>query len=129
MNAPDEPLTATQLEILQAVQQLGPDGGTAAEVWQAIARRKDLARTTVLTWLQRLERKGWLRRHDQRDGVRYIAVYDRTETEQRLARRFVADYFAGSTPAMVKSLLGDGRIGRDELRRLKEIIAAAEKQR
>ncbi|MBK8095754.1 MAG: BlaI/MecI/CopY family transcriptional regulator [Planctomycetes bacterium] len=128
MTTPDEPLTATQLEVLQAVQQLGPAGGTAAEVWQAIIRHKDLARTTVLTWLQRLEKKGWLRRRDDRDGVRYFAVCSRAEAEQRLARRFVADYFAGSTPAMVKSLLGDGRIDRDDLRRLKEILAAAEKR-
>src|SRR5262249_55725307 len=55
-----EPLTPTQLEILQAVWELGDHGGTAPEIWQQAARLRELARTTVLTQLQRLHRKGWL---------------------------------------------------------------------
>jgi predicted transcriptional regulator len=127
MAKPDVSLTPTQLEILQAVW--AADGGASvADLWAALADKRDVARTTVLTQVQRLERRGWLRR-SERDGVAvYRAAVAREQAESRLARAFVADFFAGSAAGMVKSLLGSGRIDFDELRELKALIARAEKR-
>ena len=124
-----DPLTPVQLEILQAVWDLGTAGGTAPEIWQAVARSRPLARTTVLTQVQRLHRKGWLRRRERDGAVVFTAVCDRGEAGQRLAHRFVADFFAGSASGLVKSLLGSGKLDRAELRRLKELLDDAEARR
>lgn len=125
--APDAPLTPTQLAILQAVWSAdAADGATFAELWAALGARRDVARTTILTQVQRLERRGWLRRSD-RDGVAaYRAAITREQAERRLARRFVTDFFAGSAAGLVKSLLGDGRLRADELQAMKALIARAE---
>jgi predicted transcriptional regulator len=124
-----EPLTPTQLEILQAVWELGPDGGTAPAIWQQAQKVRELARTTVLTQVQRLHKKGWLKRRERGGAVVFRAVCDRATAEGRLARRFLADFFAGSAAGFVKSLLGDGRIDKKELERLRAAIDDAEQQR
>lgn len=126
---PDDNLTPTQLSILQAVWAAGPDGATVAAIWDHLAQQREVARTTVLTQVQRLQKRGWLRRDDQ-DGVAvYRAALDRDRAEQLLARRFVADFFAGSPAGLVKSLLGGSRLGKDELRELRSLIERAEKGR
>jgi predicted transcriptional regulator len=126
---PDEKLTATQLSILQAVWAQGDAGATVAAIWDALGRDREVARTTVLTQVQRLEKRGWLRRSGDPGIATYTATVAREQVERRLARRFVADFFAGSAAGLVKSLLGSGRVDRDELRALKEIVARAERSR
>ncbi len=129
MPKPDENLTPTQLGILQAVWTAGSTGATVAAIWDHLAQQRDVARTTVLTQVQRLEKRGWLVR-DDRDGVAtYRAALDQDRAEQLLARRFVTDFFAGSPSGLVKSLLGGSRIRKDELRELRELIERAEKGR
>lgn len=124
MATPDDNLTPTQLEILHAVWQLGPAPATVAAIWEQVQR--DLARTTVLTQVQRLEKKGWLLRTDALNAAAYRAAMPKDQAERRLAKRFVSDFFAGSTAGLVKSLLGSGRIARAELEALKAVIARAE---
>ena len=124
-----DPLTPTQLEIIQAVWNLGPGGGTAPEIWQAASRTRALARTTVLTQLQRLHKKGWLRRRERGSAIVFQAVCDRVVAEQKLAQRFVADFFAGSAAGLVKSLLGEGPVDRAELARLQAVLDEAEARR
>ena len=124
-----DPLTATQLEILQAVWELGPGGGTAKDIWQAASKVRELARTTVLTQAQRLRRKGWLRRLERGSTIVLQAVCSRADAEQKLAQRFVADFFAGSAAGLVKSLLGRGQVDRAELARLQAVLDAAEARR
>lgn len=124
-----EPLTAVQLEILQAVWELGDHGGPAPAIWQQVAKGRDLARTTVLTQVQRLHKKGWLKRRESSGAVIFTAVCDRATAEQKLARRFVADFFAGSAAGLVKSLLGSGKVDKQELQRLKQVLDDAEDRR
>ena len=126
---PTDPLTQSQLEILQAVWELGAAGGTASEIWQATEATRQLARTTVLTQVQRLHKKGWLRRSTRKGTVVFRARCDRATAEQQLARRFVTDYFDGSTTGLVRSLLGEGKVDRDEIARLRELLDDAEQQR
>ncbi|HLQ37635.1 MAG TPA: BlaI/MecI/CopY family transcriptional regulator [Planctomycetota bacterium] len=127
MTTRDSKLTATQLAILQAVWALGAECATVAAIWERIGR--DVARTTVLTQVQRLVKKGWLRRRGADGTATYAAACSRQLAEQRLARRFVTEFFAGSAAGLVKSLLGDRRIDRAELLRLQQLIADAQQGR
>lgn len=129
MPRPDEALTPTQLSILQVIWNAGSAGATVASLWEALCEHRPVARTTVLTQVQRLEKRGWLVR-DAADGVAvYRAARGREQAERTLARRFVADFFAGSAAGLIKSLLGSGRIGKRELAELKAIIDRAEQKR
>ena len=128
MPRPDEALTPTQLSILQVIWDAGPAGATVAAIWEALAQQRTVARTTVLTQVQRLEKRGWLVRGTE-DGVAvYRAAQGREQAERALAKRFVADFFDGSAAGLIKSLLGSGRIGKRELAELKAIVDRAEQK-
>jgi predicted transcriptional regulator len=67
-------LSETQLEIMNIVWRAGE--ATVGEVWKALAVRRKVARNTVLTLMERLEKKGWLRRRADGHVFRYAAARD-----------------------------------------------------
>ena len=56
---PLDQLGKLQREVVEAVWDLGE--ATVRQVWERICPKKDLAYTTILAAMQRLERSGWLR--------------------------------------------------------------------
>jgi predicted transcriptional regulator len=120
--SPDGPLTPAQYEILEAAWTAGADGVTVAEIWQSIGQSRQVARTTVLNLVDRLEKRGWLKRRSV-DGVnRYTATRSRDQTSGALANDFVDDFFGGSAPHLVMSLLGSGRLSADDVRQLRKLL-------
>jgi predicted transcriptional regulator len=120
-------LTAAQLEVLEAVWEAGPGGATVAEIWGRVARRRQVARTTVLTVVGRLEGRGWLIADDAGPIRRYRAARTREEASATLAAAFVDEFFDGSAAGLVTSLLGSGRIKPKEVERLRSILGDARK--
>lgn len=120
--SPDGPLTPTQYEILEAVWATGSDGITIAEIWQQVSERRSVARTTILNLVDRLEKRGWLKRHAAEGANRFTAAVSRDRTHASLAGEFVDDYFGGSASALVMSLLGTGRLSAEELRQLRSLL-------
>ena len=53
-------LSEAQFEIMQVVWE--GDEVTVTDVWNVLAQRRQVARNTVLTLMERLEKKGWLTR-------------------------------------------------------------------
>ena len=84
-----------------------------------------MGRTTVLNLVDRLEKRGWLARRQAQGVYRYQASLDREETTQALASGFVDDFFGGKASELVMSLLGNRRITKDELERLRQLIDKA----
>ncbi|MGH9520034.1 MAG: BlaI/MecI/CopY family transcriptional regulator, partial [Terriglobales bacterium] len=80
---PGRTLTPLELEIMQALWDLGP--APLQAVHEHVARRKPHAYTTVQTVLQVLYRKGKVTREKQQRAYLYRAV----ETRQAAARRAV----------------------------------------
>ena len=121
MAEPKGTLTGSQLEIMEALWSAGPEGLGASEIWQALSSRREVGRTTVLTLVSRLEKRGWLIPGKGR-GARYRPVLGRQEASQRLAAEFTEAFFDGSASQLVMSLLGSKRIKPEELRRLRQLL-------
>ena len=119
---PQGELTEAQLEVMEAVWAVGEKGATVAEIWEAIATKRQVARTTVLTMVTRLEERGWLTRSAMGRAHRYLAQKPRQQAVAQLARRFVQAFFSGSPSALLKSLLGEEHISPEELERLKKLV-------
>lgn len=119
--------TEAQLEILEALWDAGEDGLTAAEIWQRLSARRDLARTTVLTQIARLEQRGWLIPGKGERGARYRPARNREEAGALLAREFADAFFEGSASRLVMSLLGSRKAKPEELKRLKALLADLER--
>lgn len=121
--APEGALTPAQFEIMEVVWNHGRRGATVAEIWQEVSQARDVGRTTVLNLVDRLERRGWLKRRGGRGANRFIAALSREKTASLLAGDFVNDFFGGSASELVMSLLGSRRLSTDEILRLRELLA------
>lgn len=126
---PEGDLTAAQYELL-AVAWDGPAMGmSVAEIWQAVADRRGVMRTTVLNVVDRLEKRGWLARESIGGVYRYRPTLDRATAEARLATGFMAEFFGGSPTQLVQSLLGSDDVSSADIDRLQQVIAEAKRRK
>jgi BlaI family penicillinase repressor len=121
MPAPEGKLTAAQFEIMRLIWS-SDSGLPIGEIWDAIRARRDVSRTTVLNLVDRLEKRRWLKRKKDRDVYRYFPAVDRSATEQQMAGDFLDQFFQGSAPNLIMSLLGSKRISKEDADSLKRLI-------
>jgi predicted transcriptional regulator len=116
-------LSEAQLEIMHVVW----DGGevTVTDVWNVLAKRRPVARNTVLTLIDRLEKKGWLRRRADGQTHYYTAAAPRAATLGQVVHRLVDAAFAGSADALVLALLEGRGVSDEEARRIRQLIDKA----
>src|SRR5689334_3882874 len=105
MQEPKGGLTAAQYEIMDVIWNVGAPGVTVADIWQTIAATRDIGRTTVLNQVDRLEKRGWLRRLPGDGPTRFAATLAKEDASRQLVAGFVSDYFRGSTVDLVSALL------------------------
>ena len=92
-----------------------------------MAAHRDVARTTVLTMVNRLERRGsGSRRKEAANGLHFLASRTKEEATGQIAGQFVEAMFGGSAAELVKSLLGSQQITPQEIRRLRDLLDQSE---
>ena len=126
---PEGDLTPAQYELLALAWDGPATGMTVAEIWQAVADRRGVTRTTVLNLVDRLEKRGWLTRAIVGTVYRYKPTLDRTTAEARLATGFMAGYFGGSPTLLVQSLLGSGDVSSADIDRLEQLVVEAKRRK
>jgi predicted transcriptional regulator len=119
--APEGKLTPVQFEIMQLIWS-STQGLTIGEIWNAIRSGRNVSRTTVLNLVDRLDKRGWLKRRKDQGVFRYAAAVPRQSAEAQLAADFVEEFFAGSAANLVMSLLGSHRISKTDIQRLKRLV-------
>ncbi len=124
MALPEGNLTPAQFEIMEVVWSRGRRGVSVADVWQEISQSRDVARTTTLSLIDRLEKRGWLKRRERRGVNHFVATVTRQKAEGLLAGDFVDDFFGGSARELVMSLLGTKRLKPADVAELREMLNA-----
>jgi predicted transcriptional regulator len=109
----------------QIVDLLYEHGSMAvAEICEALPDR--LSGSAVRAMLQRLERKGYVRREDSDRGFLYTPVVADSVARKSALSEVVRVFFNGSAAGAATALLGmSDRLDSDELQRLEEMIARA----
>jgi BlaI family penicillinase repressor len=120
-------LSAAQLEIMNVIWEQRET--SISEVWRVLRQRRKIARATVQTVIFRLEEKGWLKHREIGQTFLFSATVDQEETRRSLAKNLCDRAFDGSAAGLVWALLDDRGVGKNELERIRELIAKAEKQR
>ena len=116
-----------QRAVIEVVWELGE--ATVRQVWERLCRRKDLAYTTVLTAMQRLEKNGWLRhRVDGKKHV-YLPTKTREQAGAGSVRRFVQRMFDGNALLLFRQLVEEGELSDKELQELQKLINQKRKER
>ena len=116
-------LSAAQLEIMHVAWERGEV--TVTDVWTVLAGRRSVARNTVLTLMERLEKKGWLRRRADGPAHCYTAAAPRAATLGQVVHRLVDAAFAGSAEALVLALLEGRGVSDEEAKRIRQLIDKA----
>ena len=124
--APQGSLTGPQLRIMQIVWAADADGVSVADIWRQDADQ-ELARTTILTVVQRLERRGWLVRKGTGRKLRFVAGCTREQAMGRLSAEFVDEFFEGSAANLILTLVDSRGISSAEAKHLRKIIAESAK--
>lgn len=101
----------------------------ARAVIEKFAAEQDLARTTILTKLERLRKKGYLTRR-RRQGVFYYSPrLPQDEVQQGLVRRFVEKTLGGSVSPVVAYLAGIEAISDEDLAELQRLAGELKAKR
>jgi predicted transcriptional regulator len=117
------PLSERQLEIMNLVWERGET--TVGDVWVALTRRSKIARNTVLTLMQRLEEKGWLRHRAEGNVFLYSATRAKEGVLGKMVSRLVDTAFQGSAEGLVMTLLDARGVSSRELARIRDLIERA----
>lgn len=108
---------------LALLRHLADGGGaTVGEVAEGFGTPRGLARSTVLTVMERLRRKGYLTRRSV-DGVfRYTARNTSVDVMRGLVRRFVEKSLDGSVAPFVAYLSETPSLSDQELDELQDVV-------
>lgn len=84
-----------------------------------------LAYNSVLTTIRILEQKGYVRHRQAGRAFVYRACVAEQEAERSEVRNIMRRFFGNSRERLLLSVLGDGEVTPEELKRLKEAIDRA----
>src|SRR5947207_7754949 len=104
MGAREYELGAAELEVLKVLWDDGP--GTVRDVLQRLTDRgRDLAYTTVQTFLTRLEQKGYVRADKSEFAFKYAPRVSREKISRSRLHRLVEQLYDGAAGPLVLQLL------------------------
>lgn len=110
-----------ELALLRHIADRGP--ATVADSVVEFGASRGLARSTVLTMMERLRRKGHLERRLV-DGVyRYRARVSSADLLKSAVQRFVERNLDGSVAPFLAYLADAGQVSDEELRELEDLVA------
>lgn len=95
-----------ELVVLRVLWRRGES--SVGEVREALAGQRELAYTTVMTLLDRLEKRGAVSRRKVGRGYRYAPALERETLLKVALARLVDDFFEGSADSLVGYLRAQG---------------------
>jgi predicted transcriptional regulator len=108
-----------ELEVMSILWRLG--SATVSEVRDQL--EQELAYTSVLSALQTLEEKGYVRHEPEGRAYRYFAVVEAERAGGSALARIRDAIFHGSAERMFAQLVSDRALSREELERMRRLLA------
>jgi predicted transcriptional regulator len=102
---------------------------TTREVAESFGEPRGLARTTVLTMLERLRKKNFVVRTDIKGIHHYSSRISKGELLQGMVQNFVDQTLGGSLSPFVTYLTQEGNISEAELAEFKQLIEDLDRNR
>jgi BlaI family transcriptional regulator, penicillinase repressor len=120
-------LSQSQLEIMHVVWELNE--ATVTDVWQQLLPKRKIARNTILTLMDRLAKRGWLKREPLANSHKYRAAVSRKSALGDVVDHLVKTAFSDSPDRLMMALLDSRGITADEAARIKQMIDASVKKK
>jgi predicted transcriptional regulator len=120
MRTKSRTLTEQELEIMKVVWEL--QNATVRDVYEALLRRRKIAYTTVMTMMNILEEKGYLRKRSGDKAFVYRPAQAKARVIRAMVQEFVARVFNGSAEPLLVQLVKDRQLSPQELERIARAI-------
>lgn len=111
-------LSGRELDVMNVLWDRG--SATVSEVLEDL--RDELAYTTVLTILRRLEKKGHVGHEAEGKAHRYVALLDREDVQDSTLQRITRKLFLDSPELLMSRLLRKGELSEAQLRELRTLV-------
>ncbi len=121
-----------QAAVMNTVWELGE--ASVGQVRDALtadklrADEKELAYTTVLSVLQKLEKAGWIKHRSDGRSYIYSPRRSRSDAGRSAVRKFTERIFGGDPLVLFEHLLDDDRLTAEELAELRKMLERRRKE-
>jgi predicted transcriptional regulator len=116
-----------ELALLHFIAEHGP--ATVAQAVEGFGQPRGLARSTVLTMMERLRRKGHLARRASEGGYRYSPTTAPGTAVRQAVQKFVDRTLGGTVAPFVAYLAEREELSDDEVAELEALVARLQKDR
>lgn len=113
-------LGSLQSEVMELIWVRGE--ATVAQLVEAIGKRRAVSYTTVLSAVQKLEKKGWLKHRSEGRAYVYRAAREKTDVGGSKLRELLSTAFSGDPRLLLSSLLDETRLSDSDLAELRSLI-------
>jgi BlaI family transcriptional regulator, penicillinase repressor len=117
-------LTDQELAIMKIVWRLG--NATVRDVYEELLKRRRIAYTTVLTMMNILEEKKYLKKRAEERAYLYQATRPRSEVVKAMVRDFVDRVFNGAAEPLLVHLIRDRRLSPKDLAKIARTLREGE---
>jgi predicted transcriptional regulator len=124
MRAKSKTLTEQELEIMKVVWEL--QTATVRDVYEVLLRRRKIAYTTVMTMMNILEEKGYLKKRADDKAYVYRPTKAKAKVIRAMVQEFVGRVFNGSAQPLLVQLVKDRKISEKDLAEISRQIKEAE---
>ena len=113
-------LTPQELEIMKLVWQL--EEASVRDIYETLLRRRKIAYTTVMTTMNTLETKGYLKKRRQERAFIYRPTRPKNRVIGGMIREFIDRVFNGSAEPLLVHLVKDRHIREQDLEKIVRMI-------
>src|ERR1700726_2514097 len=116
-------LTEQELEIMKVIWER--DRATVRDVYESLLERRKVAYTTVMTMMNILEQKGYLKKRQGDRAFVYTPSKPEKQVIRAMVREFVDRVFNGAAEPLLLHLVEDDQLTKEELDEIRRSIGSA----
>jgi BlaI family penicillinase repressor len=120
MRSPKPTLTEQELEIMKVVWQL--ETATVRQVYETMLEHRRIAYTTVMTMMNILEQKGYLKKRQDDRAYVYRPSQPKQQVIRSMVREFVNRVFNGSAEPLLVHLVEDQHLSASDIEEIRKTI-------
>ncbi len=119
-------LTEQELEIMKVIWKL--ETATVRQVYETMLERRRIAYTTVMTMMNILEQKGYLKKEQGEKAYVYQPTQPQKQVTAAMVREFVNRVFNGSASPLLVHLVEDRCLTEKDLAEIQRTIKSSRRR-
>lgn len=119
-------LSPAQSEIMEIIWERGES--SVSDVHEILSSKREVARNTVRTLMDRMDEKGWLIHRERRNQFLYSAAIPRQTSIGRKVLDLLNSVCGGSPEALMAALLDHRGLSVEECERIESLLDTSKKK-